>query len=186
MRKTLYNPAMRTTTIRTLATLLLLGAVVLVLHIRHERIAVVPDGTPAQGAVSPVPAPLDHTFILHMHDATALPVRDFLKDADVTADARNPGVYYLGNTMSTNPRDAQPRYIVSYEHSIQFFKIVLLQNPLGEVRRDAETYLEQKLGVDSAQLCNLSYKVATPAAVSQVFSDLDLKWSMCQDSVTLR
>jgi hypothetical protein len=121
-----------------------------------------------------------------MKDGSAHPVRDFLKDADVTADTRNPGIYYLGNTMSTNPRDAQPRYIVSYEHSLQFFKIVLLENPLGDARRDAETYLAQKLGIDSAELCNLSYMVTTPALVSNVFSNLDLKFSSCQDSVTLR
>ena len=164
---------------------LLLVVALLALRVHHEHIAIVPNSTPAKGSAQ-VPVSAGHTFMLRMKDGSLLPVRDFLKNADVIADTRNPGVYYLGNVMSENPHDTAPRYIISYEHSIQFFKIVLLQDPLGDVRRDAETYLKQTLDISDADLCNLNYVVVTPASVSQVFSSLDLKWSMCGDSVTLR
>jgi hypothetical protein len=127
-----------------------------------------------------------HTFGLKLKDSSKLFVKDFLKNSDVTPDTKNPGLYYLGNTISNNPQDPLPEYIITYDHSIQFFKIVLLQNPLSGARRDAETYLKQTLDISDEQLCRLNYFVTTPSAVNPVYSGLDIKFSSCQDSVTLR
>lgn len=161
-------------------------SVLVILQARHEHIAIVESGSTVKGSAGQAAPTPQHPFMLHLKDASSLPVRDFLKNTDITTDIRNPGVYYLGNTISENSHAPSPRYIISYEHSIQFFKIVLLQNPLGNVRHEAEAYLKRTLDVDDATLCNLNYRVTTPAEVSQVFSNLDLKFSSCQDSVTLR
>jgi hypothetical protein len=127
-----------------------------------------------------------HTFGLKLKDSSELFVKDFLKNSDIIPDTRNPGLYYLGNTISNNPHDTLPEYIITYDHSIQFFKIVLLQNPLSGARRNAETYLKQTLDISYEQLCRLNYFVTTPSTVSPVYSGLDIKFSSCQDSVTLR
>lgn len=127
-----------------------------------------------------------HTFGIKMKDSSELFVIDFLKNRTVIEDTRNPGLYYLGNTITSNTNDPVPEYIITYDHSIQFFKIVLLKNPLSGARHDAETYLKQLLDISDEQLCGLQYFVTTPSAVSPVYSGLDLKFSSCQDSVTLR
>lgn len=107
-------------------------------------------------------------------------VRNFLPDADVYEDVRNPGLYELGN----EPGKAE-RYSIEYIAQTGFFNVTLLEQPLGVVRAEAEAVLRQRLGLSDQQLCALRYSVAVPAFVSVDASGIDYRFSFCSDAVSL-
>ena len=136
-------------------------------------------------AVPSVAANGDTLFLQTEKGSVIVP--NFLKNTDVHKDIHNEGQYFLGNTPPQTPAEKMPNYVITYIPQTQYFNIVLLHNPLEDNRRDVETYLMHMLGFTTPeQLCDLKYTVGTQPSVSQVYAGLDLKFSTCQDSVTLR
>lgn len=109
-----------------------------------------------------------------------LSVRNFLTDTDVYEDARNPGLYELGNEPGKSAR-----YSIEYIAQTGFFNITLLDVPLATTRAEAEAALRQRLGLSDQQLCALRYGVAVPAFVSPDASGVDYRFSFCPDAVSL-
>lgn len=108
-------------------------------------------------------------------------VNNFLEHRDVSADATNEGVYYLGNTYDTT--DAA--YVVTYNVETDLFTIALLKEPLAESRLAVEAYLSQLLGIPNNELCNLKYIVSVPLYVSEYVSGYSLGFSTCPGSAQL-
>lgn len=109
-----------------------------------------------------------------------LSVRNFIADADVFEDSRNPGLYELGNEPGKSVR-----YSIEYIAQTGFFNITLLEMPLATARAEAETEVRKRLGLSDLQLCALRYSVAVPAFVSADASGVDYRFSFCSDTVSL-
>ena len=127
----------------------------------------------------------DFSVILPSTTGPRVTVPNFLKDPSVTADTKNEGLYYIGNTFTTPVTGTTPTYVVTYEKDTGYFNITLLQKPLAAARSDAETYLKNLLKVDETSLCGLSYTVSVPGYVDEEASGIDYRFSFCPDSVKL-
>jgi hypothetical protein len=107
-------------------------------------------------------------------------VRNFLSDADVSADLTNPGYYRLGP-----PTAADSRFEITYIAQTSFFIVTLLQPPFGEARAAAEKALMERLGIDRETLCTLRYSVGVPGYIDQVASGTDYGFGVCADGLPL-
>ena len=65
------------------------------------------------------------------------------------------------------------------------FLISLAQEPLGEVRRQAENALLQRLNLSAAELCKLDVQVWTDDSVNATYAGQDLGLSYCPGAVVL-
>lgn len=108
----------------------------------------------------------------------------FLQDPDVKEDATNPGYYYLGYQPSAG-QQTNPPYLIEYIAETQYFGITIMQEPIGENRRAAEQYLQQKLSLTQEQMCSLKYTVGVPDSVNAQYSDVNLGFSFCPGAVRL-
>ncbi len=106
----------------------------------------------------------------------------FLSNPDVTEDSENPGLYYLGNDPVSQEN---PQYIIEYIASSQSFIVSLTQEPIGETRHAAETYLQGVLGLTQEQMCSLKYIVNVPGSVNEQYSSVNLGFSFCSGAVRL-
>lgn len=114
-------------------------------------------------------------------DGGTLQTKDFVADPTTVKDAANQGYYYLGyHTASENVP-----YIISYINTTQYFNIALLQEPIGQVRTQAEAYLMEHLGVSQADLCRLKYMVSVPNRVNSYFASRNLGFSFCPGATPL-
>jgi hypothetical protein len=102
----------------------------------------------------------------------------------------SPGYYYLGYhtpipDVTDTTATSHPPYVIEYIASTQYFNISLLQEPIGEARKQAEQYLMAMLGISQAQMCQLQYMVSVPWTVNAEYSGENLGFSFCADAVTL-
>lgn len=65
------------------------------------------------------------------------------------------------------------------------FAVGLEQEPLGQTRRSAESYLTSLLGVTESDLCYLNIYVGTTDQVNKFYSGRNLGLSFCPNSVEL-
>ena len=113
-------------------------------------------------------------------------VRDFIADAETTPDPVNPGMYQVGTYLDpTDPQASQPRYVIEYYESTDYFSITLLQEPIGEVRREMEAQLRSQLNLSEDGMCILKYMVSVPNRVNQTYAGYDLRFSFCPDAIPL-
>ncbi len=122
----------------------------------------------------------------------SLSVRDFLHNGETAADPVNKGMYLLAGSAGyclpdgTCPKGADSEHFsITYNQKGDFFNIVLLQEPLGAVRREAEAFLEERLGISGEILCTLNYFVGVPYFVNSTFSDRNLGFSFCKVATQL-
>ncbi len=119
---------------------------------------------------------------------TATQSGDILSNPDTYTDPVNKGTYYLGYHMSDASAAAtseNPPYVISYMPATHYFNIVLLQEPIGEVRKLAEQYLMSRLDLTQDEMCRLNYSVGVPNSVSQLYAGSDLRFSFCSGATTL-
>lgn len=120
------------------------------------------------------------TFILATQSGTTITTKNFLNDPETTADTSNPGSYYIGNSIDpTNPDTSAAPYVITYIGGTNFFSVSLLKEPINEVRRQAEQYLMQRLGISERQMCQLRYTMTVPVRVSQIYAGENLGFSFC-------
>lgn len=109
--------------------------------------------------------------------------RNFLQDADTVPDPVNKGYYYLGNYTYGGQKSVP--YEIEYIDSTNYFNVTLLQEPLGQVRKDAGADLMRRLGITQSQMCDLNYTVSTPDFVNSYYSGVSLGFDFCPGAVKL-
>lgn len=107
-------------------------------------------------------------------------VENFLNDPETVADPVNSGYYDLGYSTTNTPP-----FMITYIATTQYFNIELLQEPIGQTRELAQQYLEQHLGISSADLCKLNYTISAPTSVSILYGGASLGFSFCPGATTL-
>lgn len=121
-----------------------------------------------------------------LQDGSTLAVKDFLSGPDTSADANNPGNYYIGNSIDPGSPDAPSvPYVISYVSASSFFSITILQEPIDSVRAQAEQYLMRTLGISEGDMCRLRYTLVVPVRVNQVYGGENLGFSFCEGATRL-
>src|SRR3569623_1382468 len=121
------------------------------------------------------------TLSLSTADGGALVVANIKKDPALKEDPANKGYYYFSGSQNASTSVAAP-YTFEYIDSTQFFNIVLKEEPIGQAREQAQSYLAQHLGISQDKLCYLNYMVTVPYSVNQDFASVDLRFSTCSDA----
>ncbi len=146
----------------------------------------VTQGTGGPSVTNPPPqspgGKTDAAFSLRTADGGSIRTKNFKQDPETVKDPINAGYYYLGYHLTGTPGEKVP-YVIMYIDATQYFNIVLLQEPIGQVRRAAERYLMEHLGISQAQMCQLQYTVAVPDSVSAIYTTLG--FSFCPESVVI-
>lgn len=109
-------------------------------------------------------------------------VNDFKKSTTTVPDPNNAGKYYLAGQLTAT---STPAYSIVYADSDQSFNIILLQEPMGYVRAQAEQYLVARLGISQVQACNLRYWVSVPYSINPLYSGKNLGFSFCPGATRL-
>jgi len=109
-------------------------------------------------------------------------VSNFTKEPETKVDAQNAGFYLIGQGSSA-VRDTS--FDITYIAATDFFNISLMQTPIKDARLRAEQYLITTLGLDTDEMCQLRYSVATPSFVSEAYAGTDLRFSFCEDAIAL-
>ncbi len=124
--------------------------------------------------------------------STTAQTTDFLHNGVTVPDPANPGRYLLAGSTGyclangTCPSAASTTdFSISYTTSDSFFNVVLLKEPLGPVREEAQTFLVKTLGIPQTQLCSINYYVGTPYYVNQFYSGTNLGFSFCPGATEL-
>jgi tetratricopeptide (TPR) repeat protein len=76
-------------------------------------------------------------------------------------------------------------YLIDYLSQTQAFNIMIYEEPIGEVRQQAEQYLEQQLGISQTDMCRLNYTVIAPNSVNQIYGGQNLGFSFCPGATQL-
>jgi hypothetical protein len=113
-------------------------------------------------------------------------VRNFIANDTTVTDPHNPGYYYLGNHFPFDgSAQADPPFTITYIESTQFFNIGIYAEPLGEVRKQAEQYLKNQLGISEEDMCTLNYSLSTTVHVNPYYGGTSLGFSFCKGSAAL-
>ena len=119
-------------------------------------------------------------------DGDSVVLNNFLNNQAVREDEQNPGMYFLGNTITIQPETGKlPNYVVTYDKESGYFNVTLLEESFSQARVDAQRYLEDLLQADEDTLCRLSYMVTVPGYVDMAASGQDFRFSFCPDAVKL-
>lgn len=144
---------------------------------------------PAGGGVR-VPTSSDRKSVPAV-DGTAVDVVDFTHNGETVEDVMNPGNYVLAGSLGycladgSCPEGAHENdFTVTYSDA-DGFRIVLLAEPLKDVRRKAEDFLMARLGIGEEEMCKLPYYLGTPYFVNERFSSGNLGFSFCPGAVLL-
>ncbi len=123
---------------------------------------------------------------VELYDGSAIVAKDFIHNGETVADVQNPGSYMLagsvgyclgtGECPTGAPTDS---FSVAYNENTHFFNVILLKEPLGKARKDAEAFLESRLGVAEKDMCALNYYVGTPYWINEVYTGKNLGFSFC-------
>jgi hypothetical protein len=123
-------------------------------------------------------------FVVASQSSGSVEVQDFTKDPDTKTSPNIPGAYFLAGGL--DPVETGATFSIMYVESDKSFTISLLQEPLGEVRRQAEASLLKKLNISEAAACNLLYTVLVPVRVNEYYAGKNLKFSFCPGAEALQ
>lgn len=113
----------------------------------------------------------------------AMTVNDFKHDPETKADPNNAGQYYLAGGLA--PAAGVTPYSIFFVDANQSFNITLLQEPIGDIRAQAESELVRRLGISKEQACLLNYYVGVPAGVNEIYAGRNLGFSFCPGATQL-
>lgn len=163
------------------------------------------DGTPVSigGNSSSVNVPVnpsnpssgrdtEPTISISGQNGSSFVTKDFIHNGETASDVVNPGNYYLAGSIGYCLADGRcpagattTDFNVSYDSNHSSFSILLLEEPLGQSRLHAETFLEEKLGLTEAQLCGLNYWLGTTYWVNEIYAGKNLGFSFCPGATQL-
>lgn len=119
-------------------------------------------------------------------------VNDFIRNGETVPDAVNPGSYILAGSLGyclsdgSCPTGAKSdSFNVSYNEKTHFFNVILLTEPLGTGRLEAEQFIMARLGISEQQACSLNYYVGTPYWVNEAYAGKNLGFSFCPGATAL-
>lgn len=138
-----------------------------------------PFGNPATGGTS---VSLENKMSIRTTGGGTLQIPNILKGHEPIVASN--GRYYdlYGPEYSTEGFT----FSVQYSESDSEFLISLINEPIGEARRDAEKYLRNTLMLTDAQLCELVTAVTVTPDVNESYSTYaNLGLSFCPGSVKL-
>jgi hypothetical protein len=149
----------------------------------------VPQGTDFPSVTGSAQTGGGSTISISTADGSTISVRDPRKDPSTKEDPLNAGQYYMGYHQPEGVSDPtateNPPYVINYIAATQFFNIAILQEPIGQSRKQMETYLMQHLGITQDQMCRLKYMVGVPARINQLYAGQDLRFSFCAGATEL-
>lgn len=136
------------------------------------------------------PVQTNDTISLPSAFGGTIQVDDFKTDPAFVKDPVNPGYYYLGYHFNEGVSDPTatdtPPYVIQYTDNNQSFNIALYEEPIGQVRQEAEQYLMAHLGISQNQMCQLKYTVGVPARVDATYAGIvNLGFSFCPGATVL-
>ena len=137
------------------------------------------------GGIQDGPAVVVDTEITLHTEQGQKTVPNFLSGDEVFPDTDNQGYYFIGNTFDSSVAEGDPTFVITFESDTSFFNIALLQEPLRTARLDAEAHLQNVLGLTDEEMCSLNYTLSVPGYINEEYSGADLRFSFCQDSVSL-
>lgn len=111
-------------------------------------------------------------------------VIDFTKDPDTKTTSNIPDSYFLSGGL--DPSESGSSFSIMYVSTDQSFTISLWQEPLGDVRRQAEAALIRKLGISQEVACALRYTVLVPYKVNPYYAGKNLGLSFCPGAEALQ
>ncbi|MCR4276169.1 MAG: hypothetical protein NUV90_02175 [Candidatus Parcubacteria bacterium] len=156
-------------------------------------------GLPISGSITPNPstsgggtATSSPTISFATPSGAVVTVKDFIHNGETVQDVQNPGSYVLAGSLGycladgSCPKGASTMdFSVSYDEKNHFFNIILLAEPLGAVRLEAERFIANRLGLAGKDACNLNYFVGTPYWVNAAYDDRNLGFSFCPGATPL-
>lgn len=132
------------------------------------------------------------TISVALKDGGVTTVRDFLNDPGVllTGTSTTDGGYYIVAASYPEgivpiPGGEDPKYQIDYFPGNSSFSIYILQEPVGDVRREAIADLSARIGVSGSELCSLVIEVGTPVWVNEYFGARSLGVPGCSGSVEI-
>jgi len=177
----------RHTLIIAASALLLLGVTALLwfLAISSPPTTIPPGFLPGtlpvsnSGSNMPISQPGGQTIIVGNMRAVrtldgTIDVLDFTQDSDVASTSDESFLTWSSNSAE---------YEVFYLPLDQSFSVVLLKEPIGEIRRKVADDMKNKLGVSSKDLCALIAEVTVPYFVNDFYSTKNLGFPGCPGAV---
>lgn len=173
------------------AVILLIGIVIAVVASMQKDIVTPPDSGvlfPGSGSATSTSST---SLSIPDQDGDPIQTKDFINNGETTPDVVNPGTQVLAGSLGycladgSCPSGASTTdFSITYDEADHSFNVVLLKEPLGEVRRKAEEFLLSRLGVTQPQLCALKSYVGVPYFVNENFNG-NLGFSFCTGSTKL-
>ncbi len=130
-----------------------------------------------QGSSAPGQPATEKTLPVKSVSGTML-VRDFMSDPGVWLSADETYVVVHGSPSATSTQEGVPYEIVYFPEDKGII-VSLLEEPLGEVRRDATDKLSAKLGISNAEICFLVAQVTVPRGVNDFYLGTNLGFPGC-------
>ena len=125
---------------------------------------------------------------LETSDGRNIYTKNFKHDSQTIKSSKDPGYYYVGYNLDAGLPDPAasnyPPFIIQFTDADQSFDVVLMKQPLAQIRTQSEQYLMAHLGLSQSQLCRLKYKVEVNNAVGS-FTYQNVKFSFCAGAVQL-
>jgi len=135
---------------------------------------------------------INKSFLLHASNNLEFKTLDFLRNGETIGDPSNQGNYILAGSLGYCLPDGKcpsgfqtEDFSISYSQTDEFFTIVILNEPIAEVRKQAELFLKSRLGVGDAEMCQLRYSFSVPYWVNEFYTGRELGFSFCPGSVSL-
>lgn len=132
------------------------------------------------------------TYAVRGQGNETIRVNDFIRNGETVADPLNPASYVLAGDTGycladgTCPHGAETeKFQISFDEGSNTFSIALTAEPLSTARAEAEQFLMERLGVDSATLCKLNYFVSTTYWVNESYANRNLGFSACPGAALL-
>lgn len=129
---------------------------------------------------------------LSTQDGLGVTVKDFIHNGETVADVVNPGSYVLAGSLGycladgSCPHGADTDdFSILYSESTEFFRVILLKEPLGSVRESAERFIIDRLGITEQEACSLKYAVGAPYWVNAAYDNKNLGFSFCPGATVL-
>ncbi|TAK59016.1 hypothetical protein EPO14_01710 [Patescibacteria group bacterium] len=106
-------------------------------------------------------------------------VREFTKDIGVASTTPPSSFLSWFPNSEVSTTTAESAYEILYSPEGTFFIVVILKEPIGEVRRSATKNLIEKLGISNADICTLVADVNVPYFVNEFYSAKNLGFPGC-------
>ena len=142
-----------------------------------------PSINPQTGNNTTVPGntvkPSPNTFEIPNSNGGSIFVRDFTKDIGVASTTPPSSFLSWFPNSELGTTTAESAYEIFYSPEDTFFIVVILKEPIGEVRRSATKNLIEKLGISNADVCTLVADVNVPYFVNEFYSGKNLGFPGC-------